>query len=194
MIWFSKQATLLPTYLFLKPTQGGFSQLSCFIAFFSQGLTHRDKTYRQLSCWWTFTTCGCTLARLAGTHARLHVRTTNTYTHSHTRKLPKGGNSVQIYTICAKWVSTSTPNSINGDFNRRANQKATSGTGICSMYWKRRSWFIVEIKLCVWCVEQVNVYLVSMKQKLAISQKLIRWQKFDKGKHEINGYWRLLRI
>ncbi len=69
-IAFFKPAAILPTYLFLKPAQGGLSQMSCFIVFFSVGLTQRDKIYQQISCQWTFSTCGCTLAPLQATQAR----------------------------------------------------------------------------------------------------------------------------
>ncbi len=51
-----------------------------------------------------------------------------------------------------------TPNSIDGDFNQKANQKASGGTEIGSCYSEQMSWLIVEINLCV---EQVTIYKVS---------------------------------
>ncbi len=69
-------ATILPTYLFLKPAQGGYSQLSCFIVFFSVGLTHPDNIHQQFHAGGLFQRAGarsqgaCTFARLARAHAR----------------------------------------------------------------------------------------------------------------------------
>ncbi len=82
---FSNKQQFFPKYLFLKPAQGGLSQLSCFIVFFSVGLTQRDNIYQHLSCGRTYSTRGCTLARC------LHVRTTSTCARPHPRKLPKRG-------------------------------------------------------------------------------------------------------
>ncbi len=89
---FKKQATILTTYLFLKPAQGGLSQLSCFIVFLSVGMMYRDSIYQQLSCGRTFSTREWTLAR------RLHVRTTGTCARLHPRKLPKRGK------LCYRWI------------------------------------------------------------------------------------------
>ncbi len=50
-----------------------------------------------------------------------------------------------------------TPNSIDGDLNQKANQKAYSGTEIGNMNSYRRNWLIVMTKLWVWCSEQVYI-------------------------------------
>ncbi len=108
---FFKRATILPTYLFLKAAQGGKSQLSCFIMFFSVGLTHPDNIYQQLSCGRTFATRGCTLARC------LHVRTTLTCARSHPRKLPKRGKICAMLSVQGNRFVTN----IRGIFPTRYN-------------------------------------------------------------------------
>ncbi len=100
---FFKQATILPTYLFLKPAQGGLPQLSCFIVFFSVGLMQRDNIYQHLSCGWTISTRGCTLARC------LHVRMTSACARSHPRKLPKRGKlctTLHLYLFIPWFLNT----------------------------------------------------------------------------------------
>ncbi len=42
---FVKKATILPTFLFLKPTKDWFSLWSCFIVFFFAGLSQCEKCY-----------------------------------------------------------------------------------------------------------------------------------------------------
>ncbi len=51
-----------------------------------------------------------------------------------------------------------TPNSINGDFNRKTNQKASGGNEIGSSYSEQMSWLIIGINLRV---EQVTIHMVS---------------------------------
>ncbi len=46
--------------------------MSCFIEVFSVRLTQRDNIYQLISCGWTFSTCGCALARCS--HARTLTR------------------------------------------------------------------------------------------------------------------------
>ncbi len=79
-----KQATILPTYLFLKPAQLGLSQMSCFIVFFSVGLTfinsfHVGGLFQRASA----------CSQGACTHARLYVRTPGSY--------PSEGNSTLVH-------------------------------------------------------------------------------------------------
>ncbi len=87
-IVFFKQATVLTTFLFLKPAQGGLSQMSCFIEVFSVGLTKRSNM--QLSWGGLFQRAGACWQG-ACTHARLHAWTTSTCAHSHPHGLPKRG-------------------------------------------------------------------------------------------------------
>ncbi len=74
------------------------------------------------------------------------------------KKSRKAGELTGNHRICAKWVYMGTPNSIDGDFNQKANPKASGGTEIGSSYSEQMSWFIVGINLCV---EQVTMYKVS---------------------------------
>ncbi len=53
-----------------------------------------------------------------------------------------------------------TPNYIDVNFNRKANQKGSGSTRIGRLYWESRTRLIVETKLCVRCVERVHVYMV----------------------------------
>ncbi len=53
-----------------------------------------------------------------------------------------------------KWGSTPTPNPIGGNFNRKANRKASGSTEIGSLYWERSNWLIAETKLCCHVVDE----------------------------------------
>ncbi len=50
-------------------------------------------------------------------------------------------------------------NSIDFDFNPKANQNASGGTDIGNLFFERRSWLLVEANLCVLCLEQANMYI-----------------------------------
>ncbi len=63
-----------------------------------------------------------------------------------------------VYRICAKWVSTCAPNSIDSDFNRKANQ---GGTWIGSLYSREGDKVV--------CVEQSKLYMVRIINFIGIS-------------------------
>ncbi len=98
---FFKEATILPTYLFLKPAQGKLSQLSCFTAIFSARLTQRKNTYPQLPC----------------------VRASSMYARSHPASYPSW------LKLCAKARSMSMPHGApHVPTDRHCCEKATRFT------------------------------------------------------------------